>query len=1140
MKAAEIELRKVLELKESGKGKKNYSIKAGAGGGKTTLLSKRICRQIIEGTPINEFVIITYTNAAAAELRDKLSDRLRDVIASTSASDSEKMNAREALNSIELMQISTIHAFLLKLLREYAFETGIALDAKMLEDEEDKKRKTDFFNEWYDKHFDEIQKFRTEWTVVSESSKAERDVTRDVMLNMFMDIANVREDIIYDLTDHTPDFEKAAEDYISKWLPKLVLFKNELMDNRPLKKDSTPKALNKEPQTVVDIVSEIEGAASPGCDEAIKLSKAVKIIKKYIDDEKSFYGAAGDNVPLLGVIPRIPEFELEWNFEELYSTFMLGSHKAGTVADYVCKMQKDYQKEVDEETLALSNDDILYRADKLISTNSEVLDKLRREYTKLYVDEFQDTTGLQAKLVKMLSENVGSASSANDLQEDKLIVVGDPKQSIYRFTGAEKAVYDDVDTMMAGMPAVAESVSLDTNFRSNKDIIDWVNNSFPKLMSASYSPMDTDWTVTEKNALHGVYKYEANLGVDAKGKERKYTRKADVDAVVELVKDLVDNPHCFIEVPDRKEDGSFGEPKLRKIKYSDIMIICKVTTNIKDYVKKFSEYGIPVNVQGKFKVSEDEVLRNFVLLVEYLAGSKNKMRRITAAQIKSGMDATKVDDEELKKVEKELRELRSFFRYRSMDTAAIMRYLLSKEELFLPKGKVQSIEQTRTFKIRLNQMVETCLAKNDGDISKLSELMNDYIEKDIKREIPLESNENAVRLMNVHQSKGLTGQIVIIADRGQKEECRYSGFKRQGKYYPTVSYKSNPYGGSTLVPTYGWDMNTLKQAYTDETEEAIRLQYVAATRAAHALIIMPIVFGNTYPNAWFSDLKYGYDGLPDVTAWLSDRENDTKTYTLEADSSTSSRKSIDLHQLEANRGTADISKMSEKQLVSITPSGLEPNVVTGYAPLDAGYSKEDRPGRDVFGVVMHRVYELIFCRYEMLKTISVTEREKAIAQIINQAILESSDKMHADDKPKEFFEYLKPKMVDYFGKVVTPIMDNAEEIYPEYTFSFYLDDTERKEFLDRFEPFFKDSKGEISVSNETIWVNGQADLVVKLKNGNIKVYDYKSDAMNGKPQVNFEASMDKKYAGQLALYKYAIGKAFGVAEVQTELIHLYR
>ena len=788
MKAAEIAVRKVLELKESGKGKKNYSIKAGAGGGKTTLLSKRICRQIIEGTPINEFVIITYTNAAAAELRDKLSDRLRDVIASISASDTEKKNAREALNSIELMQISTIHAFLLKLLREYAFETGIALDVKMLEDEEDKKRKTDFFNKWYDEHFDEIQKFRTDWTVVPESSKAERDVTRDVMLNMFMDIANVREDIVYDLTDHTPDFEKAATDFVATWLPSLRNYKQELVLNWPTNKDgSKKKIVKKAPNVVVENIGAVETKTAWGIDDAIKLAEVIGKIKESIDSGEPIYGKNTNAMALLGVTPVIPEFELEWNFEKLYSTFMLGSQKAVKVADYVCKMQKDYQKEVDEETLALSNDD-----------------------------------------------------------------------------------------------------------------------------------------------------------------------------------------------------------------------------------------------------------------------------------------------------------------------------------------------------------------KNDGDISKLSELMNDYIEKDIKREIPLESNENAVRLMNVHQSKGLTGQIVIIADRGQKEECRYSGFKRQGKYYPTVSYKSNPYGGATLVPTYGWDINTLKQAYTDETEEAIRLQYVAATRAAHALIIMPIVFGKTYPNAWFSDPKYNYDSLPDVKAWLTDRENDAKTYTLEADSAASSRKTLDLYKLEEHRAAADISKLTEKQLVSITPSGLEPNVVTGYSPLDAGYSKEDRPGRDVFGVVMHRVYELIFCRYEMLKVLGVSEREKAIAQIINQAILESDEKMHADDKPKEFFEYLKPKMVDYFDKVVTPIMDDAEDIYPEYTFSFYVDDTERKEFLDKFEPFFKDSKGEISVNDEALWVNGQADLVVKKKDGNIKVYDYKSDAMNGKPQVDFEASMDRKYEGQLALYRYAIGKAFGVADVQTELIHLYR
>ena len=1140
MKSSEKDLRAILALDTSGKGCKNYSIKAGAGGGKTTLLSSRICKQIIAGTPIEEFVIITYTNAAAAELRDKISDRLADVAASSTANETERNNAKNAMNSIELMQISTIHSFLLKILRENAFETGIVLDAKMLEDEQDKARKEKFFNKWYNEHFDEIQKYK--W-IHKLKNNTERDVTYEVFFNMFTDIANVREDVRYDLADHTTDFDKAAEDYITAWLPKLILFKNALMANRPLNKDTTPKKLNKAPLFIVDSISEVEGATTKGCAEAVKLSQAVKEIKKIIEKGDSFYGAAGTNAPLLGVIPDIPACSMDWDFETLYNDFMLSSKKASEVVDYVCNMQREYQKENDAETMSLSNDDILYRADKLLFNHPNVLDKLRDTYTKLYVDEFQDTTGLQARLVKMLSQNIGTAPTANDLQEGKLIAVGDPKQSIYRFTGAEKAVYDEVDAMMAGMPGkLAESVSLDTNFRSNKAIVDWVNDKFSKLMPSSYLPMDTDWVVSEPSALHGIYKYEADLGVDGKGEPVKYKKADDVTAVVELVNGLVDNTHCFVEEPVRNGIDSFDEPFLRKIQYSDIMIICKNTTNIKNYVEKLAEYGIPVNVQGKFKVSEDEILRNFVLLVEYLAGYKNKKKRITAAQILYGLDASKVDADELKKAESELNELRAYFRENAMDSAAIVRYLLSKEELYLPKGKLQDLERVREYRIRLNQMVETCLSNNDGDMSQLSSLMNDYIEKEIKREIPLDSNENAVRLMNVHQAKGLTGQIVIIADRSNDERCRYSGFKNDRKYYPTVSYKnsSGEFASTELVPAYGWDVKRLKQAYTEEMEESIRLQYVAATRAAHALIIMPLIYGKTYPNAWFSDDVYRYDSLPDVNEWIHDREADAKSYPIATSTASAAHIKYDLQNLEVNKAAADISKLSESQLISITPSGLEPAGVTGYSPADPGYVKESRPGGNVFGTVMHKVYELIFIRYEALEKKSDSDREKAIERIINQAILESFDDMRAEDKPKEFFEFLKSKMIEYFDKVVVPIMTDAVEIYPEYTFSFFVEDSERAAFIADFGAFLKRAKDGIVIGDESIWVNGQADLVVRKKDGSIKVYDYKSDAMNGKAAPAFAKSVQNKYEGQFALYRYAIGKSFGVSDVQTELIDLYR
>ncbi len=214
--------------------------------------------------------------------------------------------------------------------------------------------------------------------------------------------------------------------------------------------------------------------------------------------------------------------------------------------------------------------------------------------------------------------------------------------------------------------------------------------------------------------------------------------------------------------------------------------------------------------------------------------------------------------------------------------------------------------------------------------------------------------------------------------------------------------------------------------------------------------------------------------------------------------------------------------------------------MTGFQYGDEGFVKEKRPGANVFGTVMHRVYELMFCGYELLNDLNASERSGRIERLVNMAILESKDDMRPEDDPKDFSEYLMSKMSEYFEKVIVPVMKDAEEIYPEYAFSFYVADEERADFVSRFSGFLENAKEKTEIGSETIWVNGKADLVVKKKDGSIKVYDYKSDAMNGKPADEFAAAMKKKYEGQLALYEYAIGKAFEVSNVDTELIDLYR
>ncbi len=1125
MNIDERKLRGALALSEDNVGRKNYSVRAGAGGGKTTMLSKRICKQIAEGTPASEFVIITYTNAAAEELREKISEGLRIMANISNIGKLEKKRILTALGQIELMQISTIHAFLLKLLREYAFEAGIVIDAGMLEETDEIERKARFFDRWYEKHFDEISSYRQDWIHVSNRTQNKTDKRRDVFLNMFLDLSSIREEIIYDVSDHTDELEKLAEEYVKIWLPKLSNYREELNENWPKNKGDGEKKKLKHVQQVNDWISEVEGGLVNGVEAAISLSNALEIIKS-VSEGGTEYGKNYDVSSLTSVTPLFPEWEPAWNFSILRK-FIIDAQKAGKVAEYVCEIKEAYQGQIDMETACLSNDDILYRAEKLLSEHTDILDKIRKQYTKVYVDEFQDTTFIQARIVRMISSKPGTNSESDELEENKLLIVGDPKQSIYRFTGAEKAVYDAFDASMSMSDDLAESVTLDSNFRSERSIVDWVNSTFSKRMP-DYSSMNTDWETADEKALHGVFRYKSV-------QDGSYNKEDDIEAVVKLIEDLTSDPGMYIEVPIRMPNGDFGNAIKRRPCFSDFMIICRKATDMRIYAEALRRHKIPVSVQGKFAVVDDEVVNNFIILMEYLAGYKNEKKQIAAEQVICGFDITKAGMSEREKAAAMLKKLRDTFNENRMDAAAIVQYLLSNEKLFLPRGREFRPERVREYRIRLNQMSEACLNNNDGDLENLITLLKQYRDGIVKREIHLDNSEESVRLMNVHQSKGLTGQIVIIADRSNDEGCRYSGFKKNGKYYPSASYQYIEEGTRIYFPSFGADISVLKQAYKEEMEELARLEYVAATRAAHALIIMPEIS----KKSWFTDQAFNYESLRDINEWIDERKVNEIISASVPKSKENTKTTISRDTLNSNRIGLDISLINANRLVSISPSQLEATGVSGYSATDPGYEKEARPVGNVFGTVMHRVYELLIEKIAECKDRAELQTEEKIERAVRRAINENIDDIHTSDDAEMFLDYLKSKMSGYYVQVLLPIVNEADEIYPEYSFSLFVDEKDREAFYAKFSVYLKGEGEAMKSFDAPIWINGQADLVVKNKDGSIRVYDYKSDSRNGMPLSEFEESLTKKYQGQLALYRYAIGKAFGVSEVETSLIHLY-
>ncbi len=1140
MSNTEKNMRERLELKANGNG--NFSIMAGAGGGKTTLLGKRICKQIIEGTPIEEFVVITYTNAAAAELREKISQSLQNALDSGTLNADQSAKASDAINALELMQISTIHSFLLKILRECSFESGIALDAKMLEGTDEIERRDAFFRNYYNNTIDQIRDV-DDW----RSKDKRRDYKQLVYQGMFNETAGFRGDMVYETEDHILQrINEYADAYVNKMLPIAEKYTSELNAHWVKNNDKSKKkcaAGDKSVNTVIDLVAKREAHVSYDSEDALKLSEVIvradNRVSHYTKDPSDIWADADEamnNYINDNIVPLLPKDPTELNYGLYHKQFVAKVIPANKAAAYVDGMRKAYQEYVDEKTNELSNDEILYRSQKLLTEHRDILEKYRKRYSKIYVDEFQDTTALQANIIKMLAEEVGSDPDDFNLQDDKLIVVGDPKQSIYRFTGAEVSVYNEFDKAMDDAPSTsAEAVKLDENFRSNSTIVNWVNEKFRDRIDG-YSDMHSSWDVKATESLFGIFNY-----IPERDEKEVKLIPNEIDQVVDLVQRLVGDDHYYLEKRVKKADTDgnlIDSTELHKIQYKDIMIITKWGINITNYVECFAKAGIPVNIQGKIFVAGNEVLESFVSLVEYLSEAKNKRKRITAYQVISGLDLTQYEQdairEEWDKIWTDLRD------NNISDSASVINYLLMHEEYYLPKNRDLSKEQIRDFRIKLHQMTETCLQSDATGLAELAQAMREYMNFEIRHEISLESNANAVRLMNCHQAKGLTGQIVIICDRTSPEKPKYSGFRSGSKYYASVSYKVTDKSALTVVPSFGYDYDAVKKAGKEEIAEAIRLEYVAATRAEHALILMP----PQKEAAWFTDPVYDYDNLNDILGWLQNQKANNVPPSLIADAGTSSI-SIRLSDLSAETAK-DYSPLKACQFISITPSSLEIGGQTGYTTSEKdkpGYDHEDRPSGNVFGTVMHRTFELLVERRGLI--VDDISKEEQIKRAINQAVIESYDDIvtSEEDDPISYINFLHDTLTlnGYLDKILA-LVDGADEVYTEYDFSFYVSEEERTWFLSTFDTYL--TAKEIKIPDGTpIWINGQADLIVK-KGDNVTVYDYKSDARNGKPLKEFKAALNKKYAGQLQLYKYAIDKSFENKNIEVTadsntLFHLY-
>ena len=420
-------------------------VEAGAGAGKTTLIIERIVAQLVAGVKPEEIAAITFTNAAAEELRGR-------IVAEVKKRSVSNKKLTSVLHNIENMQISTIHSFCATLLKERCFEAGLPIGTKVLEDDDDEIRKGKIFDLWLTTlNEDELK----EMYRVSDTSNKQ---AKRVVFDNFSKLADVSEYYnIYgtsegEVSELKKGFVKEYEDIIEEEIKSC----RELFDNFFAVRDGWFK----EAQTILgvdDPIKRITKGANVGKNEkwdildiaeniytsikndefVKKIPEVIELIKKGNPTKDKVYFQTGDeidNIKNLHDMIREEYSGLKGKKDDKTGivglvvftdreTYDKKKEKALTILKYSLLARKYYFENLPVKEL--NNNQLLEKAYELLK-DEEVRKYFYNKFKCVYVDEFQDTDPLQESIVW----NLTTLGNAENLKEGKLFVVGDPKLAI--------------------------------------------------------------------------------------------------------------------------------------------------------------------------------------------------------------------------------------------------------------------------------------------------------------------------------------------------------------------------------------------------------------------------------------------------------------------------------------------------------------------------------------------------------------------------------------------------------------------------------------------------------------------------------------------------------------------------------------
>lgn len=853
---------------------KNLLVEASAGTGKTTSLLGRMISLLAEGKcqHISKMAAVTFTKKAAAELRSRFQVELEQ--ASRDAEGVRKRNLTNALENIEQCFIGTIHSFCGRMLRERPVEADIDPSFVEIEDDEDTRLRKEVWRNFC------ARIYADDPNNILEKLNYYR-LRLEQLEHSFLKFADYPDVERWPLPDD--EFKPQEITVTKRKLIEYVKHINSLLLRLP--KESGNDGLIPHYKQIPRIISHYNNLEDPSeLMEVLELiNKNCKVVQK--EWIKTDYLTRED----------AKDEQKRWrDFREFVIEPSIGKWRRIRYR-FIIGILQEALKEYDELRKlrgVVNFQDLLMKTASLLRDKPNIRRYFRNRFTHLLVDEFQDTDPIQAEIMFLLtSENPEETDWLKcKPSPGSLFVVGDPKQSIYRFRRADIITYnqakDIIENDENGM-----IVKLSANFRSTGSVIDWINGVFqPKSSevdieqisfmtfgnedspeSPAYVPLEKGGIEKEEGDLFGVYK----LTIAALSKNKREIVEREADRIARIIRYVLDEKTTIPNMKargERKDTEGFVSP-------SDFIIITKTKKHLNIYAEKLQEYGIPHRVTGGSALNEIGELRLLYLCLNATINPEDPVALV--ALLRSEFFG--ISDRSLyrfkkyggkfnffSKVPKELpKDDRIFFETAYQHLRKYSRWLedippiSAIEKIAVDSGLLSSTANRPGGEMEaggLSKAIEILRTAQFGMWTKGQII--DYLKSLIDREEKYDGTSArsmevpSVSIMNLHKAKGLEAPIVFLADpygaNNFEPDFHIDRTGNKSKGYIAVSRKIGEYNRKLLACPANWEEILSKREQRFLDAELLRLRYVAATRACSVLIVSLTAGGKKRFNFWES------------------------------------------------------------------------------------------------------------------------------------------------------------------------------------------------------------------------------------------------------------------------------------------------